>query len=90
VKLDFPAMKMCLLPGLLAGFLPLALAAQTSSSAPLDAATHGPAPALSQPTGKVAPPPGQINVADEPIVKVINNVMPAVVNITGGNRAGGV
>lgn len=82
-------MKSCLLAGLLAGFLPGALAAQTSGPAPADASTgaRGPAPALSEPTGKVAPPPGPINVAEEPIVKVINNVMPAVVNITAEGTA---
>jgi serine protease Do len=90
VKLHF-AMKSCFLAGLLAGFVPGALAGQTSGPAPADASTgaRGPAPALSEPTGKVAPPPGQINVAEEPIVKVINDVMRAVVNITAEGTAQG-
>ena len=62
------------------GLAPLVLAAQTTNPAPAD--VHAPPPALSAPAGKVTPPSGQINVADEPIVKVIDNVMPAVVNIT--------
>jgi serine protease Do len=85
-------MKTCLFAGWLAGALPLALAAQTTSNpSPADAsaAAHAPAPALSEPTGKVASPPGTINVAEEPIVKVINNVMPAVVNITAEGTAQG-
>jgi S1-C subfamily serine protease len=71
MKIRLPAFGFAiLLPGL--------LAAQTSNSPP----AAPPAPALSTPTGKVSPPPGQVNIADEPIVKVIDNVMPAVVNIT--------
>jgi serine protease Do len=102
-------MKIRLLAGWLAAFLPLSLTAQTSTnSAPASpipaptlgsapalspaptlspAATLKPAPALSEPTGKVAPPPGTINVAEEPIVKVIGNVMPAVVNIEAEGTA---
>jgi serine protease Do len=40
------------------------------------------APALTAPQGKVAPPPGKIDIANEPIVKIVANVQPAVVNIT--------
>lgn len=40
------------------------------------------APALTAPQGKVAPPPGPIDIANEPIVKIVANVQPAVVNIT--------
>ncbi|MCE0498047.1 MAG: trypsin-like peptidase domain-containing protein [Methylacidiphilales bacterium] len=40
-----------------------------------------PPPALTAPQGKVPPPPGQIDIANEPIVKVVANVQPAVVNI---------
>jgi S1-C subfamily serine protease len=40
------------------------------------------APGLSAPQGKVAPPTGPINIAEEPIVKIVANVQPAVVNIT--------
>jgi serine protease Do len=66
---------------LLVFFLPgtLLLQAQTP---PADAPPPKPAPSLSSPPGKVVPPPGFIDVANEPIVKVIDNVMPAVVNIT--------
>jgi S1-C subfamily serine protease len=39
-------------------------------------------PALTAPQGKVAPPPGRIDIAQEPIVKIVANVQPAVVNIT--------
>ena len=63
-------MKTCFLVAWIASLLPLTLAAQTNT------------PAAAQADGKAAPPPALINVADEPIVKVINNVMPAVVNIT--------
>ena len=49
--------------------------AQTSTVAPS-------APALSAPQGKVSPPPGAVNIAEEPTVKVVANVLPAVVNIT--------
>jgi len=41
-----------------------------------------PPPALTVPQGKVPPPPGQVDITNEPIVKVVNNVLPAVVNIT--------
>jgi serine protease Do len=40
------------------------------------------APALTAPQGKVAPPPGKIDITQEPIVKIVANVQPAVVNIT--------
>jgi S1-C subfamily serine protease len=73
-------MKIRLVAGCIVGLLPGLLSAQTSNPPP--AAPHAPAPALTAPTGKVSPPPGQVNIAEEPIVKVINNVMPAVVNIT--------
>jgi S1-C subfamily serine protease len=73
MKIRLPAVGFAiLLPGL--------LAAQTSNPPP--AAPRPPAPALTTPTGKVSPPPGQVNISQEPIVKVIDNVMPAVVNIT--------
>ncbi len=39
------------------------------------------APSLSAPQGKVAQPPGLIDIAQEPIVKIVANVQPAVVNI---------
>jgi serine protease Do len=40
------------------------------------------APALSAPQGKVATPAGTIDISQEPIVKIVANVQPAVVNIT--------
>jgi serine protease Do len=40
------------------------------------------APALSAPQGKVATSPGRIDIANEPIVRIVANVQPAVVNIT--------
>jgi S1-C subfamily serine protease len=40
------------------------------------------APALSAPQGKVAQSNGTIDIANEPIVKIVANVQPAVVNIT--------
>ena len=40
------------------------------------------APALTSPQGKVSPPPGRIDISQEPIVKIVANVQPAVVNIT--------
>jgi S1-C subfamily serine protease len=40
------------------------------------------APALTAPQGKVTPRPGTVDIANEPIVKIVANVQPAVVNIT--------
>ena len=56
------------------------LRAETTPAPVPPPAGHG--PALTAPQGKVTPAPGTINIAEEPIVKVIDNVMPAVVNIT--------
>jgi serine protease Do len=39
------------------------------------------APALTAPQGKVAQPQGAIDISQEPIVKIVANVQPAVVNI---------
>ena len=39
------------------------------------------APNLSAPQGKVTPPPGAVDISQEPIVKIVANVQPAVVNI---------
>ena len=44
--------------------------------------TTQPPPALTTPQGKVPPPPGAVDIASEPTVKVVANVQPAVVNIT--------
>lgn len=40
------------------------------------------APALVAPQGKMPPPLGSIQISNEPIVRVVANVQPAVVNIT--------
>jgi serine protease Do len=61
-------------------FLTLAGPGAAYAQAPAHPGT--PPPALTAPQGKVPPPPGQIDVANEPIVKVVANVQPAVVNIT--------
>ena len=62
--------------------------------APGIAATQAPSPpqtpALSAPPqGKVSPPLGSIDIANEPIVRVVANVQPAVVNITADGVAAG-
>jgi len=53
---------------------------QTLSTAPQAPVPQ--APALTAPQGKVAHPPGAIDITQEPIVKIVANVQPAVVNIT--------
>src|SRR5271170_6848422 len=65
-------------------FLPFALLALFVLAADRadSAQTTPPAPGLTSPQGKLAPPPGQIDIANEPIVKIVANVQPAVVNIT--------
>jgi len=65
-------------------FLPFALLALFILAADRAAwaQTTPPASALTAPQGKLAPPPGQIDIANEPIVKIVANVQPAVVNIT--------
>jgi S1-C subfamily serine protease len=79
-------MKSSLLAGSVLGLLPGLLSAQTSNAPPAApapvAVQHASTPVLTAPAGKVSLPPGQLNIANEPIVKVIDNVMPAVVNIT--------
>jgi serine protease Do len=49
----------------------------TQAQAPVPAA-----PGLSAPQGMVKPPSGAIDLTQEPIVKIVANVQPAVVNIT--------
>jgi serine protease Do len=56
--------------------------AQTASSANQAEAPVPQVSALTAPQGKVAHPPGPIDIANEPIVKIVANVQPAVVNIT--------
>jgi serine protease Do len=53
------------------------VAPTTQAQAPVPAA-----PGLSAPQGKVTPPPGSVDITQEPIVKIVANVQPAVVNIT--------
>ena len=66
--------RLCLLllPTLLVGSVPLFAQAPPTPQAP----------ALAAPQGKMPPPLGTINIANEPIVRVVANVQPAVVNIT--------
>src|SRR5471032_2992439 len=56
--------------------------AQTSSPTNQPPPPMPPAPTLTAPHGKVPPPPGAVDIAQEPIVKIVANVQPAVVNIT--------
>jgi S1-C subfamily serine protease len=55
---------------------PPAPAPTTTTQAPVPQA-----PNLSAPQGKVTPPPGAVDISQEPIVKIVANVQPAVVNI---------
>ena len=60
-------------------------ALQAAQAQATPTATQAPvpqAPALTAPQGKVSPPPGPVDIAQEPIVKIVANVQPAVVNIT--------
>jgi serine protease Do len=77
----FPATALC---GLLLLSIRPPASAQTATVNP-PSLTAGPAtaaPVLAAPQGKLAPPPGAVNIASEPIVRVVANVLPAVVNIT--------
>jgi len=56
--------------------------AQTASPTNQTDASAAKPPALTAPQGKVAQPPGPIDISNEPIVKIVANVQPAVVNIT--------
>jgi serine protease Do len=79
-------MKTRLLPSALLILFTLAVnpavQAQTPSPASQTQAPVPQAPTLTAPQGKVPPPPGKIDIANEPIVKIVANVQPAVVNIT--------
>ena len=58
------------------------LAVDRAAQAQTPATTNqAPSSALTTPQGKVAPS-GQVDIANEPIVKIVANVQPAVVNIT--------
>ena len=52
--------------------------AQTTSSAPVPPPAP---PTLTAPQGKVTPSPGTVDIANEPTVRVVANVLPAVVNV---------
>jgi serine protease Do len=59
--------------------------AQPAPTAPPPAPNQAPlpsAPGLTAPQGKVASPTGRIDISQEPIVKIVANVQPAVVTIT--------
>src|SRR5271155_1459972 len=74
-------MKLDLLPvALIILFVLAASRAGQAQTAP--PASQPQAPALTAPQGKVAPPSGKIDITQEPIVKIVANVQPAVVNIT--------
>lgn len=84
-------MKSCL--RLFTLFIVILLAAVKAGHAQTPAATPPPAPAstnadapqppnLTSPQGKVSQPVGPVDIANEPIVKIVANVQPAVVNIT--------
>lgn len=70
------AARTILVPGMLLGVA----VASLLHAAPVPASP--PAPALTAPQGKVSPSPGASDISTEPIVKVVANVLPAVVNIT--------
>ena len=59
----------------------LLLAANAPTATPAPLAPTMPTPALATPQGKVSPSPSVLDISAEPIVKVANNVLPAVVNI---------
>lgn len=81
-------MKTHMLVYILFGLLTMAVhagQAQTPSTNQVQAQpapASAPPPALTTPQGKVLAPPGAVDIANEPIVKVVANVLPAVVNIT--------
>jgi len=59
------------------------VSAQTPPAAPppQTPTNSPPTPALTTPQGKVPPPPGSVEITNEPTVRVVANVLPAVVNI---------
>jgi serine protease Do len=67
-------------PGLLILAFVQAGYGQTPAASPPQPPTPLP-PALTTPQGKVVPPTGLVDIAAEPTVKVVANVLPAVVNI---------
>jgi serine protease Do len=67
---------------LLFGLLTLSPVLRGEAQTTPPANPSAPAPALTTPQGKVPPPPGTVDIASEPTVKVVANVLPAVVNIT--------
>jgi serine protease Do len=72
-------------PALLAAFIVTVGSPGRAQTPPPAGQTQAPvpqAPSLTAPQGKVPPPPGAVDIANEPIVKIVANVQPAVVNIT--------
>jgi S1-C subfamily serine protease len=72
-------------PALLAAFIVTVSSPGRAQTPPPAGQTQAPvpqAPSLTAPQGKVPPPPGAVDIANEPIVKIVANVQPAVVNIT--------
>lgn len=65
----------------LTSFCVLRAEASPPASSVATPAAPPPAPALAAPQGKVPPPPGSVDISNEPVVKVVANVLPAVVNI---------
>jgi len=74
-------MKIDLLPVALIILFVLA-ASRTGQAQTAPPATQPQAPALTTPHGKVSPARGAVDITQEPIVKIVANVQPAVVNIT--------
>ncbi len=77
-------MKLILSGFILAVVAALPCAAQTQM-APPPTQSQAPvpqAPGLTAPQGKVSSPRGAVDITQEPIVKIVANVQPAVVNIT--------
>jgi serine protease Do len=73
--MKFRSLTLGLVAGIALFAVPGAMAAATQAPVPGS-------PGLSAPQGKIAPPRGAIDIAQEPIVKIVANVQPAVVNIT--------
>jgi S1-C subfamily serine protease len=65
------------------------LVSRAQSTPQQDQAPVPQAPALSAPQGKVGRPPGAIDISQEPIVKIVANVQPAVVTITAKETVAG-
>jgi len=73
-------MKIPMFRYLLLGLFTLPALSSGQAQMPSTNATPPP-PALTTPQGKVTPSPGGVDIANEPTVKVVANVQPAVVNV---------